>query len=51
MGKGAVFVHHLYAPVLIKNNKAVAKLYVTENITDSKKFYLTKIEKYQMPGA
>ena len=45
MGKGAVFVHHLYAPVLIKNNKAVAKLYVTENITDSKKFYLTKIEK------
>lgn len=44
MGKSAVFVHHLYAPILINNRKSIAKLYITENIENERKFYLAKIE-------
>jgi len=45
MGASAIFVHHLYCPVLINGKKAIAKIYVTENYSGVHKFYLTKIEK------
>ena len=45
MGYSAVLVHHLYCPVLIGNEKAIAKIYITENYDGNHKFYLTKIEK------
>ncbi len=44
MGKSTVLVHHLYCPIIRDGNKAVAKLYVTEDIQGGHRFYLTKIE-------
>ena len=44
MDKTAVFVHHLYCPIINGDSNGGAKLYVTENIKDEHKFYLTKIE-------
>ena len=43
MDKTATFIHHLYCPVRVANETGIAKLYVTENIGDEHKFYLTKI--------
>ena len=34
----------MYCPVRVGNNTGIAKLYVTENIGDEHKFYLTKIK-------
>lgn len=44
MGMQAIFVHHLYAPIYVGGQKAIAKLYVTESIEGEHKFYLVKIE-------
>ena len=46
LGNSAIFMHHLYCPVKLKNNgrKGIAKLYVAETFEGSKKFYLNKIE-------
>ena len=44
MNQTATFIHHLYCPVKIGDGIGVAKLYVTENIGDDHKFYLTKIK-------
>ena len=44
MDKTATFIHHMYCPVTVNGEKGIAKLYITENIGDEHKFYLTKIE-------
>ena len=44
LGKSAAFVHHMYCPISIDGVHAIAKLYVTEEVGNINKFYLTKIE-------
>ena len=44
MGDAAALVHHLYCPISVNGEKGIAKLYVSEDYTDQKTFYLTKIE-------
>lgn len=42
MGKNATFVHHLYCPIMAEDNNGVAKLYVVEEINETKNFISTK---------
>lgn len=44
MGMQAIFVHHLYAPIYVGGQKAIAKLYVTESIEGEHKLYLVKMK-------
>ncbi|MDD6094242.1 MAG: hypothetical protein PUC29_00645 [Clostridia bacterium] len=45
LGKNAVFMHHMYCPVIVDGTKGLAKLYVAETLGNTHKFYLTRIEK------
>ena len=44
LGNNTALVHHMYCPVSVDGEKAIAKLYITEEIGNRNKFYLTKIE-------
>lgn len=44
MDETAAFMHHMYCPVSVNGEKGIAKLYVTENVGNEHKFYLTKIK-------
>ena len=44
LGSSAVFMHNLYCPVSLFGAIGIAKLYVSESYSDTKTFYLTKIE-------
>lgn len=44
MDKSAAFMHHFYCPVSVDGQRRIAKLYITENVGNEHKFYLTKIE-------
>ena len=44
LGNSAAFVHYMYCPISIDGVNAIAKLYVTEEVGNINKFYLTKIE-------
>ena len=45
LGSTSALMHHFYCPVIINGERAIAKLYVAEYLSGSRKFYLTKIEK------
>lgn len=44
LGNNVLFLHSMYCPVTVSGEKAIAKLYVTEEVGDKNTFYLVKIE-------
>lgn len=44
LGNNTAFFHSMYCPVSVSGEKAIAKLYVTEEVGNKNTFYLVKIE-------
>lgn len=44
LGNNVALIHSMYCPVTVSGEKAIAKLYVTEEVGNKNTFYLVKIE-------